>query len=263
MGCFISCCRSAISATIGAYFDKDLKAATKGDDFSLQDEEFLCKVVEVYDGDTIRVVFRRRGELMQHRVRMAGYDSPEMKPPRKDPNRDVEIRAAIAARDALKRMIQGSAPEEARLVWLKCGKPDKYGRLLGTIYQRGGCFGCLKGTNVNQWMMDNGHGVPYDGGKKRAFVASKSGAQAEEKKREGFEIAAATAATAATAVTAIAERKHQSEEELDAILKEELLTANDSGTGEDSDSSSAPSSLGNDENASAAVAEAEAEAVHV
>lgn len=184
MGCIISCCKSACWTVLRAYFDKDLRAATQGADFSLQDKEFLCKVVQVYDGDTIRVVFRRQGELMQHRVRMSGYDSPEMKPPRKDPNRDLEIQAAKAARDALKELIQGSTAGAPQLVWLVCGKPDKYGRLLGTIYQRSGWCGHRKGANANQWMMDNGHGIPYDGGKKRAFVA-RNGAEQAEGNKEG------------------------------------------------------------------------------
>lgn len=135
-----------------------LQNATKGEDFSLNGEEFTARVVDVYDGDTIRVVFFRHGELQQHKVRMEGYDSPEMKPRLNIEHRQEEIKAARAAKAALIGMIHKST----QLVKIKCGKSDKYGRLLGTIYLD-------NGINVNAWMITHNYGKPYDGGKKTAF----------------------------------------------------------------------------------------------
>ena len=90
---------------------------------------------------------------------MAGYDSPEMRPARSNPNRELEKKAAMAARDALAEKVQGG------LVYIECGEFDKWGRVLITVYLR------ENGENVNEWMLAGGHGVPYDGGTKAPFGA--------------------------------------------------------------------------------------------
>lgn len=118
---------------------------------------YQARVVDVYDGDTIRVVIFRRNEKQQHRVRMLGYDSPEKKPRLNVQNREAEIKAALRARDVLIRKIH----QPRQLVRLECGKFDKYGRLLGTIH--------VDGVNVNQWMIKNEFGVPYGGGTKTSI----------------------------------------------------------------------------------------------
>ncbi len=142
-------------------YDHDLRHATKGKKFSYAGLSFKCKVVDVYDGDTLTVVFRYRGKLQQHSVRMLGYDSPEMKPPRSDPDREREITAAKAAKKALADMVcTGTAK-------IECDAADKYGRILVTLYKEKG-YGCFRTScNINEWMMSNGYGVPYDGGTKR------------------------------------------------------------------------------------------------
>jgi len=118
-------------------------------------KKYHCRVCEVYDGDTITLIMKFRGKYEKFKVRMAGYDSPEMKPPLSDPNRQKEIAAAIQARDVLKTMILD------KVVDGECHGTDKYGRLIMTIF--------YKGRNINQTMIDCGYGLPYDGGKKRGF----------------------------------------------------------------------------------------------
>ena len=131
--------------------DAELLEAVRGKDFSFKGERFAAKVVDVHDGDTCRVVFRFGGRLIQYVARLHGYDSPEIHPLKSKPNRDAEIAAAGAARDALAARTQG-------LVEIVCGEFDKYGRLLVMMSK--------DGESVNDWMVANGHGVPYDGGKK-------------------------------------------------------------------------------------------------
>ena len=128
-----------------------------GQDFSFAGQQFLAKIVDYYDGDTVRVAFEHGGQIVQYRARLAGYDSPEMKPPKASPGRDAEKAAAAAARTALIGKVGGG------LVNLECGEFDKYGRLLVAVRLR-------NGENVNDWMVANGHGVPYDGGKKTPFL---------------------------------------------------------------------------------------------
>ncbi|MFA6165797.1 MAG: hypothetical protein WC700_04215 [Gemmatimonadaceae bacterium] len=163
----------AIEGPDAPLHDPELAAAKLGRDFSFVGRRFLAKVVSLYDGDTVRVVFRFNHELVQYRVRMAGYDSPEMKPPKNSPNRVAEIAAAKAARDALRDRIARSDPDSLVFIEVvETKKLDPYGRPLVTMYTRAGDRLDKNGENLNVWMLANGHGVPYDGGTKKAFVAS-------------------------------------------------------------------------------------------
>ena len=62
--------------------------------FSLNNHKYKAKVVNVYDGDTIKVVILFHNKLTRF-LRMTGYDSPELRT--KNQN---EKAAAIKARDA-------------------------------------------------------------------------------------------------------------------------------------------------------------------
>ena len=142
------------------------------EDFSLDGLRILAKVVNVYDGDTLRVKVKLH-KLVQYSCRLIGIDAPEMKPKKKDythggvydeEGRNEEKAAAVQSRDALIDMI-GDA-----VVWAVFGKMDKYGRPLVTLYTRRGFRGRKNGMNVNQWMLENAYAVPYDGGTKSKYV---------------------------------------------------------------------------------------------
>jgi len=137
-------------------------ATIKGEDFSFKGMRFLAKMVDCYDGDTLRMAFIYNDITMQYSVRMLGYDSPEMRPPKSNSNRDEEVAAAKIARDALKTKIGDG------LVYMVCGKFDKYGRPLVTLHMRNGSE---NGENINEWMMVNKYGTPYAGGKKMIWSA--------------------------------------------------------------------------------------------
>ena len=129
--------------------------------YSMKGQVYRAKVVDVYDGDTCTVIFRQNFRYRKYKVRMLGYDSPEMKPSLKHDNRDIEIESARRAKEALKVHIYN------KIVILHCGKFDKYGRLLGTIYTCGTCGTCCNPSiNINEWMIENKYGYPYDGGTK-------------------------------------------------------------------------------------------------
>ena len=121
--------------------------------FSLNSKEFICRIVSVYDGDTCTAMFKLNQKMVKFKIRMLGYDSPEMRPRINTPNRDEIIEKAKSAKEALLSKVQN------KKVILKCGKWDKYGRLLGTLY--------VNNQNINEWMLSAGHGYPYFGGKKR------------------------------------------------------------------------------------------------
>ena len=93
--------------------------------FTLEGLIKLCKVVSVYDGDTCKVVFDHNGVINRWNVRMNGYDTPEMRPSKKLPNRD-EIKKSSSF-DYLK----SSVCNEDQLVYIKL---NLINRLLGDIY---------------------------------------------------------------------------------------------------------------------------------
>ena len=128
--------------------------------FSLDNTFCECKVVDVYDGDTCKVVFPFSDKIYRWNVRLLGYDTPERRPSKSKENRDDEIKAAYAARDFLISKVMN--PQQT--VYIKCGKFDKYGRLLGTLFVK------KDDTNsVNDLMIQEGHGYAYDGGTKKVF----------------------------------------------------------------------------------------------
>ena len=63
--------------------------------FTLEGDMKLCKVVDIYDGDTIKVVFMDNNRINKWNIRMEGYDSPEMRPSRKLENRDEIKKKAV------------------------------------------------------------------------------------------------------------------------------------------------------------------------
>ena len=98
------------------------------------------KILKVIDGDTVDLVLQ--GEKYRRRCRLAGIDAPD----------NDRKEAKKSATEFLQSLILN------RTLTVACGKWDKYGRLLVTLYNP---------QNVNQTMIEHGHAVPYDGGKKQ------------------------------------------------------------------------------------------------
>ena len=120
---------------------------------------FRCKVVDVYDGDTVTIVLYNKLGYEKHKLRMYGYDSPEMKPRLNSPNREEEIKKAKAAKQYLSDLVLN------KIVKFESMGYDKYGRLLGKLYILNIC----SEQELNQLMIDLGHGYPYHGGTKKKF----------------------------------------------------------------------------------------------
>jgi endonuclease YncB( thermonuclease family) len=86
------------------------------------DVSTFARVLAVYDGDTITVVFKFAGEFQKFKVRLDGIDTAEL---------HGELSAlAIKARDRLAEFIANSN----QIVWLDCKGLDKYGRLLANVW---------------------------------------------------------------------------------------------------------------------------------
>ena len=126
--------------------------------FSLEKLEVRAKIVKVYDGDTCFAVFVLDNKPVKFKIRMNGYDSPELKPLLSNPNREKEIDAAKKSKAKLEELVLN------QIVILECGKWDKYGRLLGTLYT---ISDNKKNININEYMIKNNYGYRYDGGTKK------------------------------------------------------------------------------------------------
>lgn len=67
--------------------------------FSLEGNSYTGKVVDVYDGDTLTVLTNIDNRLVKLRCRIAGVDTPEMKPPKDAADRNKIKETARQARD--------------------------------------------------------------------------------------------------------------------------------------------------------------------
>jgi endonuclease YncB( thermonuclease family) len=137
--------------------NKDLETCTYGNTtpYSFDGHTCLAKCVKVYDGDTITVVFKWSNTFHRFNIRMDGYDAPELRPTCNDSKKEVEKAWAIKSRDYLRSLILD------RIVTIKCGKFDKYGRILATVMLGGEC--------INDKMLLNGYCRKYNGGRKEAW----------------------------------------------------------------------------------------------
>ena len=132
--------------------------------FDLPRKTMRCKVIKVYDGDTIWISIILHGKPVKFNCRMLGYDSPEMKPPLKLKNRDAIIAKAKLAKDYLSNLILN------KILDVKFSGFDKYGRALTTIFiddPDSSHIFCANKMEVNTLMIRKGHGYSYMGGKKR------------------------------------------------------------------------------------------------
>ena len=118
--------------------------------FTLDSKEFNAKCTKCYDADTVHLVFLYNGQLSRWTCRLEGIDSAEIKS-----NDEQEREFAIKSRDYLKGLILD------KIVTIKCGKFDKYGRLLVTIN--------LDELNINNHLVKNGYAYSYNGKTKKAF----------------------------------------------------------------------------------------------
>ena len=111
----------------------------------------------IYDGDTFSVIFDYNGDLIKYKCRCMGYDCAEMKPLLSNPNRIHEKELAHIAKDRLTELL---FKHPTKLIKIECFNFDKYGRLLINFWNM------VDKESINDIMIKEGHGKPYDGGKK-------------------------------------------------------------------------------------------------
>ncbi len=160
-------------------FIDTLKYLTNNDvqEFSLKDKEFHGKVVDVYDGDTCKIIFynNETNQFLKFCCRLNGIDTPELKPSKTKENREQEIILAKQCRNKLISLCCNNNPtvydENYRqvletnnhIVKIKCHDFDKYGRLLVDIFD---IEQTEPYTSFNEILVKQGLAKEYHGGKK-------------------------------------------------------------------------------------------------
>jgi endonuclease YncB( thermonuclease family) len=143
--------------------------------YSLKGKKLTGKVVYVYDGDTVHIVFYIMNSFVNFICRLDGIDTPELCPKN---NNILEKNAGIKSRNYLiskvvnnlsepiseiitKKDIKKICEKSTKLITVNCGDFDKYGRLLVELFDNNLC--------INQAMIDNKFAIAYDGGTKQEF----------------------------------------------------------------------------------------------
>lgn len=127
----------------------ELQASTNDiEEFNLDGQVHLAKCVNVYDGDTCKVVFWFGGELTKWTIRLYGIDTPELRGVDADTKKK-----GLAARDRLRELALD------KLVTVEVITTGKYGRLVCRLFDAATHDKHTK--SFNMMLVDEGHGVPY------------------------------------------------------------------------------------------------------
>ncbi len=118
--------------------------------FTLNGFKTEAKVVHVYDGDTIHIVFKYFDNFYKWNCRISHVDTPELRT-----KNEEEKRKGYEVRDKLRELILD------KIVNVHCLEFDKYGRLLVEVY--------MDDIYVNQWLIDNNLAKQYEGGTKEKW----------------------------------------------------------------------------------------------
>lgn len=74
--------------------------------FTFEGRLVQAKVTDVYDGDTVTIVFFNGQEPVKYSFRMLGYDAPEVKPKKVTENYELHKRAGAVVREKLRQKIE-------------------------------------------------------------------------------------------------------------------------------------------------------------
>ena len=147
-------------------------------EFSLNGIKTSGKIVEIYDGDTCKLVLLNNNILQKFNCRINGIDTPEMKPPLNKHNREIEIKNAHRCRNKVIQLCTStnididfngkkvSLDTNTKLVHVECLEFDKYGRLLVNIYDNE----TPKSLSYNDMLVNEGFAKKYNGGTKDEFI---------------------------------------------------------------------------------------------
>jgi micrococcal nuclease len=124
--------------------------------FTLEGTSCYVRVVDVYDGDTITIVFRFGNKFYNKKCRIYGIDTPEIK------TKNIEEKKeGNKAKEFLTNLVLG------KVIWCAFEKEDKYGRLLATLW-----LDKDANESIDKIMIRAGFGYEYYGKTKKEFVSN-------------------------------------------------------------------------------------------
>jgi endonuclease YncB( thermonuclease family) len=116
-----------------------------------------CKIVDVYDADTVTIALPFNNQLYRVKCRLLGIDSAEKRTKNLE-----EKKVALEATEWLSTLIKD------KVIWVKCGKWGKYGgRMIGTLYMSEEEL--EKNNSINTQIIEKGFAYSYNGKKKKKF----------------------------------------------------------------------------------------------
>lgn len=123
--------------------------------FSLNGNISECKVIDVYDADTVTIIIPYNSKMYKIKCRLHGIDSAEIRTKNKE-----EKKIALESKEWVASIIKD------KVIWIKCGKWGKYGgRMLGTLYLTEEDLNNNK--SFNSKIIEKGYAYKYDGKKRK------------------------------------------------------------------------------------------------
>jgi endonuclease YncB( thermonuclease family) len=113
--------------------------------FSLNDKYLKCRVVDIYDGDTCTCVLFLFNNYYKFTIRLADIDTCELRSKEID-NKELAYNARMFLFKSItdyeldmhisRKEMRNKLNEKIYLIYILCGGFDKYGRLLGWLFNK-------------------------------------------------------------------------------------------------------------------------------
>jgi endonuclease YncB( thermonuclease family) len=125
--------------------------------FTLNKYSTWAKVVKVYDGDTIHVVFKYFGLYYSWNCRIAHVDTPELRTKNSE-----EKKLGYVVKEKVSELLLN------KIVYINCFEFDKYGRLLVEVILPNST------EKLHEWLIRNNYANSYEGGTKEGWLKDKA-----------------------------------------------------------------------------------------
>ena len=99
--------------------------------FSFEKKCFWCRVVKVYDGDSITGIIKFNNTYYKIPIRLNGIDTCEIKG-----SNPVLRSKAFLCKERLTELVGFKNEHVNCMIWIVCGVNDKYGRILADLYKQ-------------------------------------------------------------------------------------------------------------------------------
>lgn len=127
----------------------------------------LCKILDVYDGDTFTIGYLENGKEHVRKFRLYGIDAPEIKPKINTNDYEMHKKAGKICRDFVKKIFE----TVNNIVWIQFLKNEKYGREMGNVFfdKEYKYDPNNENQNLANFLVTNKLGLAYDGKTKSEF----------------------------------------------------------------------------------------------